>query len=121
MPDRKLAAHLGRTLFSVQNRRLKRGIPPASNPAYRPWSAREIGLIGTMPDSDVARMIGRRYEAVRDKRGALEIPYRNPRYDWWTREELKLLEKLPDDEVSKRTGRSLHAVKLKRFKMRKRR
>jgi hypothetical protein len=37
-PDRRTAERLDRTLFSVQNKRLKMGIP-MSKPAHRSWTA----------------------------------------------------------------------------------
>jgi hypothetical protein len=77
--DRQAAQQLGRTIFSIQNRWLKLGIPPAANPKYRPWTKSELRLLGTMPDADVARQIDRPYEAVRDKRNQCKIPYRNSR------------------------------------------
>jgi len=74
-----LAQHLGRTSFSIQNQRLKLGIPPAANPKYRPWQEHELRLLGTMPDADVAQRIDRHCEAVRDKRNQLKLPCKRPR------------------------------------------
>jgi hypothetical protein len=105
----------------VQNRRLKLGIPPAANPKCRPWTEAELSLLGTEPDSDVARRIGRPYVAVRDKRNQLNIPYQNPRYDWWKPDELALLSTLPEEEVARRTNRSVKAVRLKLWKLQSRR
>ena len=47
-----------------------------------------------MPDSDLAKQLGRAYEAVRDKRNQLRIAYKGLRYVWWKRHELELLEEL---------------------------
>jgi hypothetical protein len=39
----------------------------------RGWAKAELGLLGTAPDAEVARRIGRSYEAVRQKRCQLGI------------------------------------------------
>ena len=70
-----------------------------------------------MPDGDLAKQIGRPYEAVRDKRNQLDIPYDQPRYVWWKPQELELLNKFPDAEVAKMTGRAITAVRQKRLKL----
>jgi hypothetical protein len=44
--------------------------PPA---AGRPWTAEEDGLLGTMPDAEVAKRTGRSLGAVRDRRYARGI------------------------------------------------
>jgi len=87
--------------------------------ACPPESRAELSLIGTLPDSDVARRIGRPYATVRDKRHQLHVPYQNPRYDWWTPEELDLLSHLPQEEVARRTNRSIRAVRLNLWKLRR--
>jgi hypothetical protein len=40
----------------------------------RLWTAEEEALLGTMPDAEVARRIGRTVGAVRSRRGILRIP-----------------------------------------------
>src|SRR2546430_7291858 len=71
------------------------------------WTLREIKLLGTRPDAEVARKIGRTVEAVSLKRQALDIgaPLQPP----WRDEEIKLLGTQPDRAVSKLIGRSLAA------------
>jgi len=93
------------------------GIPPAPNPKYRKWTPEDIALIGTMPDSDLARQLGYPYYVVVHKRTQLKIPYRKPRYTLWKAHELKWLGKLSDEKVAKRTGRPITAVHEKRLKL----
>ena len=38
---------------------------------YRPWTSKELAMIGTMPDREVGRRINRSLSAVRDKKFAL--------------------------------------------------
>jgi ribosomal protein L24E len=96
---------------------LRLAIPPARNPKYREWTKAEIRLLGTMPDGDVARRIGRPYHVVLGKRIAMRIANRNPRYVWWSPKELDLLARFPVEEVARRTNRSVKAVRLKLWKL----
>jgi hypothetical protein len=107
---------LGRSLFSVQNKRLKLGLPMLK-PAHRHWTEAEIKMIGTMPDHDLARKLGRHPSTVVSKRLAMKIPYAKPRYVAWRPEEEHLLGKIPDDEIAELIGRPVKAVRLKRFKL----
>ena len=77
------------------------------------WTPREIRLLGTRPDAEVARRIGRTVEAVSLKRQASHIgaPLQPP----WTDQEIKLLGTQPDRAVGKLIGRSLVAVQGKRL------
>jgi len=93
---------------------------PMSKPAHRLWTAKELKLIGTMPDHDLARKLGRHPRSVQSKRLALKIPYVKPRYVWWKPHELELLRTLPEEEVARRTGRTVRAVRLKKRKLRRR-
>jgi hypothetical protein len=93
------------------------GIPPAANPNYRPWTKSELRLLGTMPDADVARRLGRNYSAVLSKRQQFKIPYKHPRYASWKPSELELLNRLSNKEVAKRTSRTINAVRGKWCKL----
>ena len=70
-------AHRGRKHSPEARRRMseaqrRRGAwPPA---AGRPWSAEEETLLGTMPDGELATLIGRSSEAVRQRRTDGGIP-----------------------------------------------
>ena len=43
---------------------------------YRPWTPKELAMIGTMPDRQVARRIDRSLSAVRAKKFALRRQHR---------------------------------------------
>jgi hypothetical protein len=79
------------------------------------WSAKDIALLGTIPDEEVARLTGRRVRAVRQKREALHIP--NPTGNRWRAEELALLGTMPDREAALLLRRSLQSVTQKRIKL----
>ena len=80
------------------------------------WTAEETALLGTAPDAEVARRIGRTPEAVRVMRDRRGIP--RPAGGRWRDEDLALLGTLPDSEVARRLGRSLSSVTQKRCKLR---
>jgi hypothetical protein len=84
--------------------------------AVEVWTAEEIALLGTTPDGDVARRIGRTANAVRLMGERLGIP--RPVGGRWTAEAVALLGTLPDSEVARRLGRSLSSVTQKRCKLR---
>jgi len=87
------------------------------NPAHRYWTKKEIALLGTMPDHDLARRLKRHPSSVVSKRLALGVRYRRPRYRWWKPNELKLLGRQQDAEIARLTSRTLQAVHLKRLKL----
>jgi hypothetical protein len=78
----------------------------------RAWPAGQLRLLGTAPDAELARRIGRSANAVRVMRTRLGIP--DPGGHGWTAEEVALLGTAPDAEVATRIGRSVTAVMLKR-------
>ena len=41
---------------------------------YPAWTAEELALLGTMPDEDLAKQLGRTVEAVRVQRTRRDIP-----------------------------------------------
>ena len=79
------------------------------------WTAEEIALLGTAPDEEVARRVGRTLNAVRFMRDRLGIS--RPAGGRWRGEELVLLGTLPDREVARKLGRSLQSVAQKRTKL----
>jgi hypothetical protein len=93
----------------------RRGRPV--DPADKPWSAKEERVLGTMPDREAARLIGRAVGAVMSHRRLKQIPYRNPQNRPWTGTELKLLGRSPDAEIARQTGHSLQSVQGKRLKL----
>jgi hypothetical protein len=86
------------------------------NPKHRHWTKAEIALIGTRPDREVASLVNRSLENVRNKRLEMGIPFCNPRYEIWKAADLALLGKLSDEEIACRTGHSLASVRRARHK-----
>jgi hypothetical protein len=76
----------------------------------------DIALLGTVPDEEVARRIGRTPDAVCQKREELGIP--NAAGNRWRADEIAQLGTLPDREVARRLGRSLQSVTQKRIRLR---
>jgi hypothetical protein len=93
----------------------RRGKPV--DPNTRVWTPDEEKVVGTKPDREVARMLGRSVAAVTARRIGKGIAYVNPTLRPWTEKDLRLLRRLAPDEVSKRTGHSLVSVKSKRRKV----
>jgi len=94
---------------------LRLKIPPFRPHYGRPWSLKEIKLLGTARDKEVARRLGRTIQSVRMQRRKLRIAA----VPWgraWTHDELKLLGKLPDSVVAAKTGRVLTSVWAERQK-----
>jgi hypothetical protein len=60
----------------MQTRR-QRGCPPPARWADDGWKPEEVALLGTLPDDEVARRLGRSPNSVSLKRRMLKIP--NPR------------------------------------------
>src|ERR1017187_9197154 len=88
----------------------------APTQAGAPWRPEERKLLGTMPDSEVARATNRTEKAVRRTRQKLRIlAYQSP-FHKWTRAEEQLLGTLPDAEVAARTGHPLSGVIQRRHK-----
>jgi hypothetical protein len=50
------------------------GLRPPARWTATGWTAEQLALLGTMPDADLARRIGRTVEAVRGRRTELGIP-----------------------------------------------
>jgi hypothetical protein len=57
----------------VRQKREELGLP---NPAGKRWSAEGIALLGTLPDREVARRLGRSLQSVTQKRIKLGITNR---------------------------------------------
>src|SRR5215470_10404455 len=70
-PDSILAHQLGIPIKKVVAEREARGIGLVTGP--RRWTAREIRLLGTMPDNELARRLRRTSSDVRRQRGSLKI------------------------------------------------
>jgi hypothetical protein len=112
MPDTEVAARIKRNVVAVLKRRHRLQIPNRV-PAGHVWTRKQIALLGTLPDTDVARRLGCPAYVATFKRWSLKIPRAqkpgtnaNP----WTPAEIKLLGTLPDEEVARRISRSVGAV-----------
>jgi hypothetical protein len=80
------------------------------------WTPAAIALLGTMPDTQIAKRLGCNQTTVRAKRVRLGIlsPGRT-KWTWkWGPWELGMLGKITDQQVSKITGRTLSEVVTKR-------
>src|SRR5262245_9864640 len=53
---------------------LGRKLRPGTFPGTAPWTKAQLRLLGTAPDAEVARRVGRTQDAVRQKRCKLGIP-----------------------------------------------
>jgi len=78
----------------------------------RAWKAREVRLLGRLPDAEVARRTGRDADAVRVKRQSLGIP--NPQSPAWTADEMAQLGTDRDSAVAAAIGRTVASVRWKR-------
>ncbi|NLP63310.1 hypothetical protein [Paraburkholderia sacchari] len=84
----------------------------------RTWTAKEIALLGTVSDAQVAERIGGiSFSTVQKKRQELGIPSAMPAHFPWLPEHLALLGVLDDAELARLTGRSTRAVNQKRNKL----
>ena len=72
MPDGDLAKRIGRPVGTVRDKRLKLKIP-YTRPRYVWWTPREIDLLKSASDEEVARITRRAITAVRQKRSKLGL------------------------------------------------
>ena len=80
----------------------------------RPWTKGELALLGTKPDEEVAKLTGRTFGTVWQKRRALGISQPALRFRKWTLAEDKLVGTAPDAEIALRLGRTESAIKSRR-------
>jgi hypothetical protein len=76
------------------------------------WTPEQIKLLGTAPDDDVAKQVGRTIGAVRVMRTRLGITDFGQHY--WSAEQIASLGTDSDKEIAKLLGRSPQAVASKR-------
>ena len=87
----------------------------------RHWTAAEDSLLGTMPDSELAKKLGCGESAVFRRRRLLKISPRSPgpaKVANWGTTELAMLGRYTDEEVARITGRTLAEVQAKRRELR---
>lgn len=85
----------------------------------RPWTDAEIQLLGTKPDYEIGRLLGRPGNAVWRKRKALGIEAPESLVRKWTKEEDAILLSHPLSEAAKILKRTMDAVTIRRHKLRK--
>ena len=92
------------------------GLP---TPSWR-WTAREIKLLGTLPDREWSRRLRRPEHDIGQQRRTLQIEPFKPRapYRWWTLAEIRLLGAVPDADLAVRLNRSEAAVVARRHQRR---
>ena len=100
---------LSPALSELLKKRMARDGHP--DPELKLWTSEEDKLLGTAPDLELAKMLGRSVAAVAYRRNTLGI--RAPNYHYlrpWTSEEESLLGSMPDAELAARLGRTIEAV-----------
>lgn len=80
-----------------------------------PFTADEIALLGTAPDSVIAKQLGRRVNSVTSARVHRKIKG-SQEYRFWTEAEIALLGTMSDRQLAKRLGRTQANVLLCRRK-----
>jgi hypothetical protein len=107
-------------------RLLREGSPRIGMPtAARRWTAKEIQLLGTISDHELARRVRRIPNAVFCQRVALKIvPFRSPpkrrrlvRDRPWLPEEDKLVGTMREDHLAQRPGGNVKAVRYRRRRL----
>ena len=80
----------------------------------RPWTRRELVLLGVRPDAEAAELTGRTFGTVWQKRRALGIAQPLLRFRKWTAREDELVGTAPDAEVAARIDRTESGVRSRR-------
>ena len=83
----------------------------------RAWTNSEIQLLGTKPDFEIGRLIGRPGKAVWAKRNALGIISQESAVHRWTDEEDGIIRSHPSSEAAKKLNRTLIAVRTRARKL----
>jgi hypothetical protein len=99
----------------MRTRRVRGRPPPPNRWAEDGWKPKELALLGTLPDEELARRLGRSLIAVSTKRRRLGIASASPRPRNWTNAEDKAVRTLTPVEAAAATGRTLQAVYARRF------
>ena len=82
-----------------------------------PLDEEEIALLGTMPDEELARKLGRSVNAILSQRAASGIPNPAPRRKYWLPKEIELLGKMSDAKIAEIVGCDVECVRSKRATM----
>jgi len=81
------------------------------------WAPEEDKLLGTKPDLEIARLLGRSHANVMARRQGKDIPYREPQLKPWKPRHIDLLGTANDEQIARRLGRSVSSVRAKRENM----
>lgn len=121
--DAKLAAKLEISMYRVGHARKKLQIASHREKNQFKWQKQHIQLLGTMPDSAIAKQLGISIAAVQAKRKQFNITAFNvhlakkiPIHEW-TEQEIALLGTKPDQDLAKELGKGQTAVGNKRRKL----
>src|SRR6266850_7609307 len=95
---------------------LRRANTKTGEPRAPEWAMHEQALLGTMPDAEVAKRIGRTLVAVGVRRRRTGIPNYRP-VKRWTPEEDKLLGTMPDRLLARKLQRTIIAVTGRRYQL----
>src|SRR6266478_6418660 len=85
----------------------------------RTWTEEQIRLLGTRPDGEIGRMIGKPGKAVWAKRRSLGIPAPALMVRRWTEKEDQIVLSFPVPEAAKLLNRTPEGVKIRRGKLRR--
>jgi len=113
--DSELARRIARTVNAAHRKGQKSGVPVVLPKA---WTEEEIKLLGTKPDAEVAKLVGRSVEVVRQHRDSRNIrPVIEPgEVRRWTTGEERLLGTESDQEIARLLGRTPGDVQGRREK-----
>src|SRR5205823_10776233 len=107
-------------LKNVRQRRSDLGIAAWAGERRAPlWNETEIEMLGTRPDHEAAKLLGRSVTSVKVRRQRLGIVQRFVKPDALTPEEIELLGAIPDDELAVKLGRTRKAIEYWRTKLKK--
>ena len=124
-PDTEVARVGNMNFLTVRKKRISLGIRcyARKTKVWHYWTKKEIALLGTMSDGDVALRIGQKKASVAWKRGKLGIPpfgksfvnKRPPKaFDAWTRREVSVLGTMTDADAARRLNLAHSTVHKKR-------
>src|SRR5439155_25068183 len=114
--DSRVARNRRRTIKEVVAMREHLRIALETGP--RPWTMREIKLLGKMNDHELSRRLRRPKHRVRRQRQVLKIPPLKPRAKWryWKPSETKLLGTMPDAELARQLDRTFYSIQVERLR-----
>src|SRR6267143_179400 len=102
MSDSELG-RVTRQSYQMKNpRRLRRANTRTGCIGSPDWTVQEQALLGTMPDGELAKKLGRTFVAVIVRRDRLRIPCFESRLRRWTPKEDALLGKMRDDTLARK-------------------